>query len=63
MEKQANIESGSRIQFRSRKDILNQKAQMTGEYPNTWFLKGTVLNTMKVQARPDSAVTKCRNWG
>ena len=50
------IASGSRIQYRSRKQILNQKAQRLGKYENTWFLRGAIQNTFKVQTTPDSAL-------
>ena len=44
------------MKYRFRKQILDQKAQRLGKYSNTWFLKGIIQNTFKVQATPDSAL-------
>ena len=50
------IENGTRIKYRSREEILEQKARKLGKYANTWFLRGKIQNTFKVQATPDSVL-------
>ena len=48
------IQDGTRKQYRSREEILEQKARRLGKHPNTWFLRGKVQNTLKVPVTPDS---------
>ena len=58
---------GDRIRYRSRTQSLSQKKQSTGKYPNTWFLRGDIQNTLKVQCTPYShlkqnIVAEIQNW-
>lgn len=48
------ITNGDRIRYRTRDQILAQKKQKLGKYPNTWFLRGDIQNTFKVQGTPNS---------
>ena len=48
------IQDGTRKQYRSREEILEQKSRCLGKHPNTWFLRGKVQNTLKVPVTPDS---------
>ena len=50
------IDSGARIEFRSREQILEAKTQKVGKHPSTWFFRGRVQNTYKVQITPKSAL-------
>ena len=34
------INSGDRVRYRCREQILEQKAKSLRKYPNTWFLRG-----------------------
>ena len=52
------MRSGSRIRFRYREQIAEQKESRYGKYPDTWFLRGEVQNTLKVQSTPNSALLK-----
>ena len=51
------IALGNRVRYRSREEIINLKAKKIGKYPATWFLRGNVQNTLKVQATPNSGLT------
>ena len=53
---QEKIDSGARIEFRSREQILEAKTQKVGKHPSTWFLRGRMQNTYKVQITPKSAL-------
>ena len=46
------FESGEKTRYRSRDQISSQKQSRLGKYPNTWFLKGDVGNTLKVPYTP-----------
>ena len=48
------MESGTRVQYRSRKQIIYQKQKRLGKHNNTWFLGNGIVNTLKVQPTPDS---------
>ena len=50
------IRSGQRIRCRSRAQILQMKSEKVGKHTNTWFLRGTNLNTFKVQGTPESGL-------
>ena len=50
------INSGNRVRYRSREQILEQKAKSLGKYPNTWFLRGPIQNTLKVPGAPESRI-------
>ena len=52
------VAQGVRTQFRSRAQILQQKAEKLGKHPNTWFLKGKVQNTLKCQVTPQSKLVE-----
>ena len=53
---QSDIRSGIRTEFRSRSQILEDKSRKLGKYPSTWFLRGQIQNTFKVQITPNSAL-------
>ena len=53
---QTEIDSGKRVRYRSRQQIVDQKSQQLGKYANTWFLRGDVTNTLKVQYVPGSVL-------
>ena len=48
------IESGTRIRYRTSKQIYDQKRAKTGNFANTWFLKGEVTNILKIPCTPNS---------
>ena len=50
------ISLNNRVRYRSREEILAAKAKKIGKHPATWFLKGNVQNTMKVQGAPESGL-------
>ena len=50
------INSGTRIEFRSREQILAANAQKVGKHSSIWFLRGRVQTTCKVQITPNSAL-------
>ena len=52
------FESGEYLHYRSREQIVLQKSQKLGKFPNTWFLSGGAKNTLKVPATPGSALLK-----
>ena len=51
-----DIRGGRRVRYRSRMQILEMKRRKIGKYPNTWFLRGTVQNTCKIQGTPNSGL-------
>ena len=53
------ISDGDRVRYRSRGQILSQKKQSIGKHTSTWFLRGDVQNTFKVQATPNSRLKEC----
>ena len=50
------IERGTRVRYRSRSQIQEAKSLKVGKHPSTWFLRGTVQNTLKVQGTPNSGL-------
>ena len=49
---ETEVANGDRIKYRNREQILSQKKNSLGNYPDTWFLKKNIRNTLKVQATP-----------
>ena len=47
-----DFRTGAKSRYRSRHQITSQKKSRLGKYPNTWFLKGDVGNTLKVPYTP-----------
>ena len=52
------IREGVRIRFRSREQIEEQKSNRLGKHPGTWFLRGAIQNTLKVQGTPGSGLAR-----
>ena len=48
------IARGDRVRFRNRLQIVTQKQQTVGNYPNTWFLKADTTNILKIPCTPQS---------
>ena len=48
------IEAGTWTRYRSRQQIILQKAKSLGKYANTWFLRGDTMNTLMIQLTPNS---------
>ena len=53
---EGEIVEGKRSRYRSRDEILSDKEKKFGKFPATWFLRGEIQNTLKVQATPDSGL-------
>ena len=53
---ESEIDAGTRQRFRNSDQILELKSKKLGKFPNTWFLRGTVQNTLKVQCTPSSSL-------
>ena len=49
---ETEFESGEKQRYRSRQQIKDQKSAKLGKYPDTWFIKGDVGNTLKVPFTP-----------
>ena len=49
-----NVANGIWTRYRSKNEILEQKKSKLGKYPATWFLKGGMVNTLKVSFTPNS---------
>ena len=48
------IIEGTRIRFRSKRQIMEMKASRTGKHANTWFLRGNRSNILKVSYTPNN---------
>ena len=48
------IKSGTRIRYRTSQQIHDQKRSQTGNFPNTWFLKGDTTSILKIPCTPNS---------
>ena len=53
---ETEIQNGNRYRYRSREQIIQMKAAKIGKHPNTWFLRGSVQNTFKIQGTPNSGL-------
>jgi len=50
------IGNGTRVRYRSREQIVEQKQQKLGKFANTWFLRNNIINTLKITATPQSTL-------
>ena len=50
------VNEGTRVKFRSRKQILDAKSTKLGKFNNTWFLRGEVQNTLKCPFTPGAGL-------
>ena len=46
------VRDGTFVKYRSRDQIMDAKSKKLGKHPNTWFLDGTHVNTLKVMPSP-----------
>ena len=53
---ESEISQGTRQRYRNREEIESAKAKRLGKHPNTWFLNGVTVNTLKVMATPKSGL-------